>query len=429
VAIAATALLGTTACSGNGSGSTGSGGGDTTLTIQISAEWGPMMDVLVTKFEEEHEGVTVELETITPEQKSTTNSQVISSANPPDLAQASGDWRALAKNGDLEPLDDVFADIEERLAPGTAEQLKVDDVFYGVPTGQAYDNIIFYNTDLFEEAGITVPDDRRIASSEDLYEMVEKLDAIGVEGVAIGGTGGYQFGWMVDGLLPTSASEEELTSYLTSWDPAAEFDVAYTEPAFVNAVETIKEWGDNGVFQDGYLGADTATASGLYYQGAAGMILGGSWYIGQFAENNLDFETDFLLLPPVEGGKEAKLSLLTGTSMVVPSKAPNVELAKEFVELWMSDEMQVEAIANTNFSFPNVTTVDQSALDIDPLGAALIEEGAANGTYPTWSSIVPGAAGQQVIDPNVAAMLAGTITAEEVAAKQQEAIEAAREAE
>jgi raffinose/stachyose/melibiose transport system substrate-binding protein len=113
--------------------------------------------------------------------------------------------------------------------------------------------------------------------------------------------------------------------------------------------------------------------------------------------------------------------------MVLPAKSDNIELAKKFMALWISDEMQVEAIANTNFSFPNTTTVDQSKLSIDPLAAKLVEEGSANGTYPTWSAIVPGTAGQQVIDPNVASMLAGKLSPQEVAQKQQEAIEQLRE--
>jgi raffinose/stachyose/melibiose transport system substrate-binding protein len=388
-----------------------------------------MMEVLITRFEEDHPGVTVELQTITPEQKSTTNSQIISGENPPDIAQASGDWRALAANGDLEPLDDIYEEIAPRLAEGTAEQLQHDGTFYGVPTGQAYDNIVYYNVDMFEELGIEVPEDRRIASSEDLYAIVEQLRAAGKEPLAVGGTGGYQFGWMVDGLLPTAATEEELTNYLENWKPDVELEANYTDPPFLKTLETLKGWGDNGVFQTGYLGADTATASGLYYQQQAGMILGGSWYIGQFEENALDFESDFMILPGVEGGNETKLALLTGTSMVIPSGSDSIDLAKEFVELWMSDEMQVEAIANTKFSFPNVTTVDQEALELDPLSAALIEEGSANGTYPTWTGVIPGPPGQQTIDPNVAAMLAGELTPEEVAQRQQEAIETHRESE
>lgn len=423
LALATATLFAVSACSGAASTEAD---GETTLTVQISAEWGPMMDILVSTFEAENPGVTVELQTITPEQKSTTNSQLISSSNPPDVAQASGDWRDLARNGDLEPLDDIFEEIAPRLTEGTAEQLQVDGTYYGVPTGNAYVGMAYYNVELFEEAGIEIPADRRIASNADLYDIVNKLKAVGAEGVAIGGTGGYQFGWLVDGLLASATSEEELAGFLSSADPSADLDVSYTDPAFVQSLETLKAWGDNGVFQEGYLGADPAQASALYYQGIAGMILGGSWYVGQFEENNLEFTSDFLILPPVDGAEDSKMLLITGTSMVVPSAGANVELAKKFVELWQSDEMQLQAVANTNFSFPNVTTVDLSALTIAPLGAAIVEQASSAGTFPMWSAVVPGPVGQQVIDPNVQGMLAGASTPQEVAAKQQTAIEGAR---
>jgi raffinose/stachyose/melibiose transport system substrate-binding protein len=420
------------ACGSDDPAPPGAGGGDkkkeTTLVVQQSAEWGPMMAILVEKFQKDHPGVKVQLETITPEQKSTTNSQVITSANPPDIAQAGGDWRELAKNGDLVSLADMFTknDIDARLAPGTPELLKVEGVPYAIPIGQAYDDIVFYNKELFAKAGIEVPADRRIATSQDLYDIVKKLKAAGAEGLTVGGTGGYQFGWMVDGLLPTSATEEEFENYNSSWEGKVDMTAKYTDPAFVKVLETIQDWGKNGVFQEGYLASDTATASALYYQGRAGMVLGGSWYVGEFKKNNLDFTSDFLLLPPVEGGKEAKLALLTGAGMVLPSKSDNIELAKEFMALWLSDEMQLKAVANTNFSFPVVTSIDVKSLSIDPLAAALVEEGTTKGTYATWSAIVPGSAGQQVIDPNVASMLAGKLTPQQVAQKQQEAIEKLR---
>ena len=147
IAVAAGTLFALAACSGGAGADVDATAGTeapaeqepVTLTVQQSAEWGDMMEILVTRFEQEHPNVTVELQTITPEQKATTNSQIISSANPPDIAQASGDWRQLAANGDLASLDDIYEEIAPRLAEGTAEQLQFDGVFYGIPTGQAYE--------------------------------------------------------------------------------------------------------------------------------------------------------------------------------------------------------------------------------------------------------------------------------------------------
>lgn len=423
VATTALALL-LSGCTATGSD------GPTTLVVQQSPEWTPMMDILVKKFEADNPGVKVELQSVTAEQKTSTNSQLIASSNAPDLALAPNDWRTLAGEGLLAPLDDLYKnqDLDTRYAQAMVDSSTLDGTTYAFGTDQNYDNLVYINKALFEQAGIEIPADHRIKSTEDLIDIVKKLNAIGVSGIAIGGTGGFQFGWLVDGLLPTSATDKELQNYLTNWQADVPFDSQYTDPAFLNVIKTIQSWGDGGVFADGYLAADYSIARGLYYQGQAGMLLSGGWEIGELEKQGVTFESDFLLLPPVDGGTDTKVSLLAGPSMVIPAKAKSIDLAKKFAELWVSDEMQVQAVANTGFGFPAVNTVQTSSLDVRPLTLQLIDAANTIGVSPNWTSIVPGTVSQTVIDPLVASMLAGAITPEDVAQKQQEAVEASRAA-
>lgn len=399
-----------------------------TLVVQHSPEWIPMMEILVAQFEKDNPGVTVELQAVSNEQKTSTNSQLIASDNAPDIALAPSDFRILAAEGKLAPLDDLYtsADLNTRYAQAMVDASSVDGTPYGFGADQNYDNLVFINKELFAQAGIDIPTDHRIKDSAQLIEIVNKLKAAGTGGLAIGGTAGFQFGWLVDGLLPTSASEDELANYLTSWQKDAPFNAQYTDPAFVDTLQTIKDWADAGVFADGYLSADYSIARGLYYQGQAGMLLSGAWEVGELKAQNVPFESDFLLLPPVDGGPEMKVSLLASPSMVIPASAKHIDLATKFAELWVSDAMQTEAVAGTGFGFPAVNTVDSSTLSVPELSASIISAANTLGVYPTWSSIVPGNVGQTVIDPLIASMLAGEKTTVEVATEQQAAVEANR---
>lgn len=431
--VAVVATLGVAAAlSGCAPASTESSSEVTTITVQQQANWAGMMDVLVKAFEKENPDIKVDLQIISDDQKATTNAQVVTGNNPPDVALVptnSTTYTAALAAEALTPLDDVWKNqnLDERYGAATAASLKYQDKPYVVTIDSIYYNVVFYNKALFEAAGITAPADNRIPDTATLISMADKLRASGVEPLAINGKDLFMYGWMMDQLLQSSSTPAQIENYLTNFDPDVEVTANFTDAPFTDSVAQLDALFKGNVFQNGFLAQDSPTAQALFFQAQAGMLLGGNFSVGDITKNG--FEYGWMLLPPAEGGAKVQIPTYNGDSMAIPKNAKNIDAAKKFLEFWMSDDMQSAAVTSSGFALPAVNTVDITSLtDIDPIVSELIADVAANGGPVGWTSAVPGAFGQTTVGTNLQGMMAGTLTPKDVADKQEAALETVRKA-
>lgn len=403
-----------------------------TLTVQQQTSAEAMFAHIGEKFEEKYPNVTVKFETISQEQKVGSNLAVLGSSNPPDVGMIplnSEVYTQLTNAKALVPISDVWeaADLENRYSAPVAESMQTD----GGPTSVVYSQLIYdvlwYNPALFEEAGVEVPADHRIESVDALIEMADKFRAADIAPLQLGGGSGYEASWMLDAFLPTVATKDEMANLLTNHNPKVETKTPYDDSPFVDTLEALQELGEGGVFQDGYLGQDAATALAPFLTGDAAMVLNGNFAVPEFEKAKLDFTPDWLLLPPI--GDEAKVvqTQYFGDGLGIPVKSDAVPWAKEFIKFAMSDEMQEEAVVNIGKLLPAVTSLPSDELAVDAWSKSLLADIEANGSAPGWTGVVPGGFGQQFVDPLIQQMLQGELTPDEVAEKQQEQLVEFRE--
>ena len=239
VAVAAVLSLSVLAAGCGSDDAEGSGDGSSTLTVQVQSEQLDAFQYAADIFEDENPEVKVELQTITGEQKSSTNAQVMASADAPDIGLVpmnAPPYLELMKNDALVPLDDVWesADLDNRMDEATAESLKSDGTPYVVLFDTVYYNVVFYNKEAFEKAGVEAPANHQLESPEQLYDIVDQLDEAGYEGVALGGSSGFQASWMLDAQLDANADQTAFEDFTTSWKPGEEQEVPYTSPEFLD---------------------------------------------------------------------------------------------------------------------------------------------------------------------------------------------------
>ncbi|MHC3000017.1 hypothetical protein OB08_13045 [Microbacterium sp. HJ5] len=403
-----------------------------TITVQQQANWESMMEVLVPAFEEANPGIKVELSTIDADTRNSTNTQIITGNNPPDVVlvgQNAPVYLETVENGALLDLTDVWesADLYDRYSQGTVDSLQYDGTPYLVGIAGIYYDIVFYNKGIFEEAGVSEPVDNRIVDDAELISIADTVRAAGYDPLAVGGADAFQWGWQFDQLLQSAATEEEMANYLTSWNPDVEVTAEYTDPAVEDSIERLQKWADAGVYQDGYLGQNYDAAQALFFQGQAAMLLGGTFTPGAIDTNGAGIEYDWFLLP--SGGDEAPSELMTylGEAMAIPADAEHPDEAKKFLEFWMSDEMQAEAVANSGFSLPAVTSLDVNDLPgVSDVVKEMVADAGENGAPVGWTSAVPGAFGQTPLGTDIASMLSGQLTAEQVAQNQQDRLDEIR---
>jgi raffinose/stachyose/melibiose transport system substrate-binding protein len=418
-------IAGMSACS-----SSNSSGDSKTITVQQYSGSGAaaQMNAWIKGFTKENPGVTVKTTTVSDTAKTGQNMQVITSSNAPDVAVVPTNTQAytnLTQGNQLLPLTDVWSNqnLQKRYGDALANSLKVNGTPYVVSFDAVLYNIVYYNESLFQQAGITVPANRRIASEAQLVDMVDKLKAIGKQGLGIGPTDGYQSSWMVDATLPTSATPGQLNSYLTAWQTkGGKLKAQYTDPAFVNTLDRIQQMGKDGVFQTGYLGQSVSQAEAGFEQQSTGMMLDGSFSTASYSSANVKFDYGWLLLPPIKSGEKTQISTYNGDAYAIPAKAKNPTLAKKFLEYIMTAKAQ--ALLPALSIIPAVNDVPASAYGSLPVQVQQqLADIKANGGQPGWTSVVPGGLGQQLIDPKIQAMLNGSGTPQSVAGAVQSEFE------
>jgi raffinose/stachyose/melibiose transport system substrate-binding protein len=388
-----------------------------TLTVQTDSYSLPGFQVTADEFQKENPGVTVSFQTLTADQQSTTNLQVLTSADAPDVASAPTNttvYTEMIKNHQFLPLDDVWAaaNLVKGYGPAIAPTLKAAD---GHPYSVLYSVVLYgvawYNKDVFKKAGIKVPANHQIGSMAVLKDWTKKLRAKGYQPMSVGGSSGYHLTWMLDNLLATSAPAAKLTNFVTNFDPKVPVTVSYTDKTFLAALQRLKDMYDAKFFQNGVLGMDQNAGLALFASGMAGMMMGHNLTPAALKDRmRVNLNLSYLFLPQVNPKVRPLPEFYAGNTLEVPVNAKNPALAKKFLTLLMSPKMQAAAIAATSGAAPAVA-VPASELTSGglPPELELFKYASAYGTASGWGSLVPASLGG-VTDPMIEKLFVGKMT-------------------
>lgn len=232
----------------------------------------------------------------------------MSSGECPDMytSWSGGPMNAYIDAGYAQPLDDLYEEfgLKDQYMEAALAQASYNGRLYAVPTYNVSLAGIFYNKEMFDKYKLEVPD-----TVSDLEAVCGRLKAEGIIPFALANapkwTGSMYFQCLVTrkgGLLP--------------FQQAAAGEGSFEDECFRYACEKIQEWVKKGYFPEGVnsLSEDDGQAKQLMYQEEAGMLLGGSWYIGTFSLDNPDFyeKLGWFSFPKVDGS-DADVSIQNGT--------------------------------------------------------------------------------------------------------------------
>lgn len=169
-----------------------------------------------------------------------------------------------------------------------------DDGAYIVPIESQVIYVV-YNKQMFDELGIVEP-----TSYAELKAAADTLTENGIAPFWLGGADGWQCINLY--LMLISQIDTEI------FDKAQAGEVAWTDPAFVQAMNNWKKLFDDGIFQVGAL-SNTSYPQGVnaLISNNTGMIALGSWWFQEFtaedpAQTVKDWVFDGFYLPAVEEG-------------------------------------------------------------------------------------------------------------------------------
>lgn len=329
-AIAVVAL--TTACSNTDSGGGGGEGGNVDLMLWMPSQEGTQkesLEAMISDFEESHPDITVTVEERQTDPHKDALRQIVGTDAGPDIYWY---WEGLGLGGELvdvglsHDLTEYYEEYgwEDRFTNPALAGVTQYGGYHGVPFGQQA-MALYYNKDLFEEAGITEEPE----TYEELVAAADDLAAAGITPIEFGGTVNWHVMRLLDSLLETACGAETHTALSTgeaSWAEESCVDEAFTE---------LKMWGDE-YFNEGYLGINNEDASQLFFSGTAAMAFEGTWFDSQVVDNGMDVDRVGIVKFPTETGRLYGF----GEALYINAASEKKDAAAEFIDFVTSEETQ-----------------------------------------------------------------------------------------
>ncbi len=233
---------------------------------------------LADEYTAEHPNVTINITVLENEAFKTKLTTLLQQGNVPDLFQTWGGG-GLRQQVEAGFVKDITADIAPWAAEvneGALSMYEVDGKNYGVPFDLGLVGF-WYNTQTFEEAGITTLP----ATWDEFIATVQTLKDKGVTPIALAGkdtwTGAFYWAY----LAVRNCGQAGMEQAVVSGD--------WSDPCFVKAGEQFKQLIDMEPFQEGFLaapwdGAGSSAAAMATYNGAIQLM--GQWLPGTVNANS-----------------------------------------------------------------------------------------------------------------------------------------------
>jgi raffinose/stachyose/melibiose transport system substrate-binding protein len=411
------ALASLTACSAGGGADDSGDGGDVTITWWHNGTTGPLPDVweeVATEFEEAHPGVTVEQTGYQNEElQRTLIPNALAAGDPPDLFQVwpGGELRDQVENGYLMPLDDEIADTIDSVG-ATVNPWQVDGKTYGVPFTFGIEGF-WYNTDLFEQAGIDAPP----TTFDELIDDVAALKKAGITPIAVGAGDKWPAAhWWYQFALH-SCSPETLQAAETEYD--------FDDDCFVEAGKQLEEFLALEPFQEGFLGTPAqqgaGSSAGLVANGQAAMELMGHWNAGVIGGLTADQQVPAFLgwfpFPGIEGADGDPTAALGGGDGFGCSAEAPPECA-ELLEYIMSEDVQAKFAASGS----GIPTVPAATASLEDENLKAVAEGLANASFvQLWLDTAYGTTVGNAMNEGITNLFGGAGSPEDIVTKMQDA--------
>jgi len=260
------------------------------------------MRAIIQEFEEEHPKITVQVREIAPDEYRKQLKESAKSGNMPDvfILWSGAMTREYAAESLIQPIDelvDAYPEWRDGFLPNSLEAFKDRGLVYGAPMGLSPTSILYYNKRIFEENRLTVPK----TWSELLY-VIHTFNKNGVTPIVLGNKAGWP---AQSSIFSTLADRVTGTEWLMN-AARQERGVRFTDPAFIDALNYMKQLGDSGAFQEGYQHIDNVEMELKFARGEAAMMIDGGWALTNLAANASQEAMNEMgaeLLPAIPGGK------------------------------------------------------------------------------------------------------------------------------
>lgn len=200
------------------------------------------------------------------------------------------DWSALqtlVKSKNVELLDkyDTTASFKANMTPGTESRLIAPDGhIYAYPEVGIEFQILYYNKEIFNKAGIQTP----LKTIDQFADAAKKLKAAGYVPMSIFA----KEKWITTAFYNGLVTREETKGFA----PLEQKGLTELPQAYVSAAQEMKKLQEAGLFDVNATNTNYDQASSLFYQGKAAMFVNGQWEIYS-SQEKLGDKVDWMYWP------------------------------------------------------------------------------------------------------------------------------------
>lgn len=313
----------------------------------------PVLEELVKRFNESNDGIEVKLDIMPWENLYQKFGTAVASGEGPDIvAFNTENIGTYAIPGAIVPIDDLYEDniVDLNVIPkGLADNLVYKGKYYGCPVNFAT-LMLYYNKDLFKEAGIDPENPPK--NWDELIDYALKLTK-----ESDGNVEQYGFGIATKMTIPMWP--------ILIWGNGGDYIDYENMKSLMNSEKTIEAV---EIFSDLILNNHIsppiltgAEVDKLFMTQKSAMLMNGPWMVNGFKDAGLNFG-----VAPVPAGPEREVTLGTGVAMYLTKNSVNKEEVYEFFKFWNSKESQIYWALQNGFPPARTDLTDDSALQENP---------------------------------------------------------------
>ena len=285
-------------------------------------------------FEQENPNIKIDLQYVPPVQQYVDKFSVLAaSGQMTDMFYiAAENKQEVISKGVAEDISDM--EIFSRIDPATSATYGKDGKIYGY-SPDAWIGGIFYNKDLFEQAGI----EKEPETWQEFVDCAAKLKAIGVEPYLDDADNVHN---LAQDIYQCSVISQEPDADVQINEGRSTFQEKYTEP--------LKLWYDDmiagGLYSQMALGLNSDQVIDMFANGEVAMMHGGPWNIATIEQKNPDMNYDIFGLSDSNGNRVLPGAVNVGLS--ISTTSAHKDACRAFIEYMARDENIVKWQKVTN---------------------------------------------------------------------------------
>ena len=397
---------GNNATSNNTSGNTSGSAEVEFWTMQLSPKFDDYFNMLISEFEAENPGTTVNWVDVPWADMETKILAAVSAGNAPDVVNLNPNFASqLATKGAWLTLDDKLSDEDKAVyLPKIFEATQLHGDSFGFPWYLTARGTL-YNTDIFEAAGVAEPP----ATFEELATVAKQIKDE---------TGKYAF---FISFVPEDAADV-LQSYVQKGVPlvAAAANAPFTAP---EGKAVFQYWAD--LYQQELLPREVLTqghqqAIQLYQSGQTAILASGAEFLSSIETNAPDIAAATQSAPQISGSTGKKN--VAAMDLVIPKSTDVEEAALKFATFVTNDENQLAFAKEANVLPSTVYAIADSYFSVLPESASPVEvaRGVSAGQLEFAAGLIPAMEDvkvlQKAIYDNLQAAMLGDKTVDQAVA-------------